>query len=135
MAKAVNYTPEQTAWIVDRYMEVRESSEEVREALVKELAAELNKKPASVIAKLSREGVYVAKVVVAKDGKPAIKKDKLAVVLADISGTVLTSAENMTKRDMQALVEAFEARDAKIAELEDELYGSDLEEGELPDEG
>ena len=50
--KTVNYTPEQVAQLVQDYQ---------RGVSVEELAQNLGKSVRSVVAKLSREGVYVAK--------------------------------------------------------------------------
>ena len=56
-------TPNYTDAMVTRLHAVYnpEDNEDARVVQVAELADELNKKPASIIAKLTREGVYVAK--------------------------------------------------------------------------
>lgn len=124
MAKTVNYTPEQTKTLVEKYVEVRDESQEVRDARVKELAAMFGKRERSIRAKLTREvmpdgkPVYIAKTPVAKDGEPAVKKDVLAATLAAVSRVPLTSAESLTKPDLKGLIAAFIDRDRDIATLE-----------------
>jgi hypothetical protein len=108
MAKTANYTDEQAAMMKARYDAVREASEDERDAVVLELAAELGKNKRSVISKLSNMGVYVPKVAVAKDGEPAQRKDELAVILADVSGIDgMTSTEKLTKPDLKKLIARF----------------------------
>jgi hypothetical protein len=126
MAKAKeNYTAEQTEMAVGMYMGVRDEDEKRRDAVVKEIAGLLGKGERSVRAKLAREvipgtteTVYIAKTPLAKNGKPAVKKEVLATRLAAVSGVPLTSAENMTKPDLEHLIDAFVNRDHEIALLE-----------------
>ena len=59
MAKAVNYTPELTATIIEQYQDGVD---------VADIAASIDKSVRSVRSKLVREGVYVA------SAKPAAKK-------------------------------------------------------------
>jgi predicted transcriptional regulator len=64
--KAVNYTAEQTAKMVADYS---------AGVTVETIAENLGKTVRSVVAKLSREKVYVAKTYVSKTGAPVVKKD------------------------------------------------------------
>lgn len=107
MAKTVNYTPEMVAKMTSMYDP--KASEVERAEMVAEIAAEVGKTEKSVIAKLSREGVYVKKVPVSKvtGDKPA-KKENLAAELVKVSGLNLVSAEKLNKTDLVALIEAFE---------------------------
>ena len=66
MAKTVNYTAEMTATAVEMYTGVIDKSEDVRAAMVKEIALTLGKNERSVRSKLSREKVYVPKKVISK---------------------------------------------------------------------
>lgn len=75
--KIVNYTPEQTASMIASY-----AANPTRET-VKALAAELGKSERSVIAKLSREHVYVKPERVDKTGAPVAKKDALVGEIAE----------------------------------------------------
>jgi hypothetical protein len=81
--KAPNYTVEQTAKMVADY-KAGVSTAAIAEALGKGVK--------SVVAKLSREGVYQAKVYVSKTGEPVQKKDDTA----DAIGAVLKLSENDT---------------------------------------
>jgi hypothetical protein len=99
-AKTVNYTAEQTAEIVSAYM-VGES--------VETIAENMGKSVRSIVAKLSREGVYRKKEYVTKTGERAVKKD----AHADAIGAILMLAENdvesLTKANKSALKAIFEA--------------------------
>ena len=109
MKKAPNYTDSQTAMMVNRYIGVAGDSETVRDAMVLELANELGKSERSIRAKLSRENVYIAKTVKAKDGSPVINKAKLAGLLSISAGVDLPSAENLTKVDLKKLIVLIES--------------------------
>lgn len=93
-AKAPNYTPEQTAKLVADYQ---------AGVSVEQIAQALGKTVRSVVAKLSREKVYVAKSYVNKNGEAPIKKD----VHADFIGAALNLSENdidsLTKANKTAL--------------------------------
>ena len=99
-SKSVNYTAEQTAKIVADYQ---------AGATVENMAAELNKSVRSIVAKLSREGVYKAKVYTTKTGAPVVKKD----AHADAIGAILKLSENeiesLTKANKTALEKIFSA--------------------------
>ena len=118
MAKAPNYTEAQRDTMVSKYVAVACESEEVRDAMVKELAAEMQKTERSIRAKLSRENVYVAKTPVAKDGQPAVNKATLAGLLSISAGVNLTSAEKLTKVDLKNLINVIESLRDEISSLE-----------------
>lgn len=116
MTKTVNYTPEMTASIVDRYLAVREADEATRARVFSELAAEFGKNERSIRAKLSREqingeSVYVPKVTVSKvTGEAAAKKVDMANHLVT-EFSVNADPENvakMNKLDIQAFIDRFE---------------------------
>lgn len=98
--KAVNYTPEQTAQMVLDYS---------NGTTVEAIAETLGKTVRSVVAKLSREKVYVAKTYVSKTGAPVVKKD----AHADAIGAILKLSENeiesLTKANKTALEKIFSA--------------------------
>lgn len=81
--KTPNYTEEQTAKMVADYK---------AGVTVESIAETLGKSVRSVVAKLSREKVYQAKVYVSKTGEPVAKKDDTA----DAIGAVLKLSENDT---------------------------------------
>jgi hypothetical protein len=99
-AKTVNYTPEQTLQMVADYQ---------AGITVEKIAENMGKTVRSVVAKLSREKVYVAKTYVSKTGEKPVKKD----VHADAIGAILRLPENdiesLTKANKSALKAIFEA--------------------------
>ena len=98
--KAVNYTAEQTAKIIADYQ---------AGVKVEEIASAMGKTVRSIVAKLSREKVYVAKTYVSKTGEKPVKKD----VTADAIGAILRLSENdvdsLTKANKSALKAIFDA--------------------------
>ena len=101
-AKTQNYTPEQTQQIVAAYQDG---------TTVEAIAQALGKSTRSVVAKLSREGVYVSKAK-APGAAPTVKKadlvDRLATKL-NVAPEVVDSLEKATKETLELLVEALEA--------------------------
>lgn len=95
MAVTVNYTPEQTTALVADYR---------AGVAVEAIAAGLGKSVRSVIAKLSREGAYVAKVRTTKTGDAIVKKDTLVDALQMHFGLTDAEADSMTKANKTALV-------------------------------
>lgn len=98
--KVVNYTPEQTAQMVQDY---------ATGVTVEKIAEGLGKTVRSVVAKLSREGVYKKKEYVSKTGEKPVKKD----AHADAIGAILRLSEgeidSLTKANKTALAKIFEA--------------------------
>ena len=119
MAKAPNYTEEQTAIMRRMYIDVSSESEARRAEVVQEIANMFNKSPASVRAKLSRENVYIAKKPVAKDGNPAMSKADLGTLISMHVGLDVDSSINMTKNDMKKVIIAFQDLRDQIEDLED----------------
>ncbi len=95
--KTVNYTAEQTAAMVAAYMAAPTAD------TVATLAEQFGKTVKSVVAKLSREKVYVAKTYVTKTGEAVVKKDSLADKLAEIVGLTEAEADSLTKANKTAL--------------------------------
>lgn len=87
--KNVNYTPEQTTSMVADYL---------AGITAEQIAVTMGKSVRSVVAKLSREKVYVAKSYVTKAGEKAIKKD----TVADSIGLIL----KLTEAETESLVKA-----------------------------
>jgi hypothetical protein len=98
--KTVNYTPEQTLKIVNSY---------TQGDTVESIAETMGKSVRSIVAKLSREGVYKKKEYVGKTGEKPVKKD----MHADAIGAILQLAENdvesLTKANKSALKAIFTA--------------------------
>jgi hypothetical protein len=98
--KIVNYTPEQTA---------RRLADYSAGITVESIAESMGKTVRSVVAKLSREGVYKKKEYVSKTGEKPVKKD----AHADAIGAILQLSEgeidSLTKANKSALKTIFEA--------------------------
>lgn len=104
------YTPEQAAKMVEAYKE--NPTAETVEAL----AAEFGKTVKSIIAKLSREGVYQKKEYVSKSGAAPVKKDTLADDIGALVGLSENEADSLTKANKTALAKIFSALKAAQAE-------------------
>ena len=92
--KTVNYTAEQTADLINRY-----SAGET----VESLALAFGKTTRSLVAKLSREGVYKKAERVSKTGGAIVKKDSLSDQLALLCGLSEGEADSLTKANKTAL--------------------------------
>ena len=100
--KTVNYTTEQTAELVAAYLA------DATEATIATFAEKFGKTARSIIAKLSREGVYKKKEYVGKTGEKPVKKDQLADKLAELAGlneAEATSLEKASKTALQKLID------------------------------
>lgn len=102
-AKAVNYTPEQTEAIKARYLAA--PTPETVEAI----ATELGKTVRSIVAKLSREGVYKKKEYKTKTGETVVKKDAHADAIGAILGLTEAETDSLTKANKTALAKIFAA--------------------------
>ena len=99
-AKAVNYTPEQVTKMVTVYQSG---------VAVESIAEALGKSVRSVVAKLSREKVYVAKTYTTKSGEPVAKKDMVADAIGNVLGLTEAETESLTKANKTALSKIFAA--------------------------
>jgi hypothetical protein len=98
--KTLNYTPEQTAKIVNDYS---------NGTTVETIAENLGKSARSIVAKLSREGVYKKKVRTTKTGETVVKKDAHADAIGAILQLPENDIESLTKANKSALKAIFEA--------------------------
>lgn len=98
--KTINYTAEQTAKLVSDYS---------NGVTVEAIASELGKSARSIVAKLSREGVYKAKVRTTKTGDAIVKKDAHADAIGAILKFTESETESLTKANKTVLVKIFEA--------------------------
>ena len=100
MSKVINYTVEQTESLKSDYL---------AGVSVETIANAMGKSVRSVVAKLSREGVYTPKAYVSKSGEKPVKKD----TVADAIGAVLLMSEpeieSLTKANKTALSKIFAA--------------------------
>ena len=93
-AKTVNYTPEQTLSMVADY---------TAGMTVETIAMNMGKSVRSVVAKLSREKVYVAKTYTSKTGEAVVKKDTVADYIGEALGLSESDTESLTKANKVAL--------------------------------
>jgi hypothetical protein len=98
--KVVNYTPEQTAALVEAYK---------AGTTVEALAETLGKSVRSIVAKLSREGVYQKKTYVTKTGESPVKKDAHAEAIGKILMLSEPDVDSLTKANKRALRAIFDA--------------------------
>ena len=100
--KIANYTAEQTAQAIQQYQ---------LGATVETIATLLGKSTRSIVAKLSREGVYKAKEYVAKNGAKPIPKEALAEALKgfvpELTNSEIDSLTKANKGALNKLLNAF----------------------------
>jgi len=99
--KPVNYTPEQVADMVRVYTSATDDTE--RANAVNALADLYGKTPASIRAKLVREGVYIAKEYKTKKGGKPISKEQLVSLIAREVGSTVEQVESLAKATKPAL--------------------------------
>lgn len=112
-AKAPNYTPEQTAFAVETYTAAPTAE------TVEQIAEKLGRSVRSIVAKLSREGVYKKKEYKTKTGEAVLKKDTAADEIGAILGMAENDIDSLTKANKTALKLILAALKAK-AEAEAE---------------
>jgi hypothetical protein len=99
-AKTVNYTPEMTAAVVADY---------TAGVSVEMIAEKIGRSVRSVVAKLSREGVYKAKTYERKDGSKVEKKDATATAIGAILNLSEADTDSLAKANRRALQAIFAA--------------------------
>ena len=100
MAVAKNYTDEMVSEMTTQY-----TANPTRET-VDALANQFGKTTRSIIAKLSREGVYVAQPRTTKSGEPVISKSELVAQISEHFGIEMPTLVKAGKQDLQKLVDA-----------------------------
>lgn len=100
MEKTVNYTQEQTQSLIADYQSG---------VAVEQLAMQLGKSVRSIVAKLSREGVYQKKQYKTKTGESVVKKDSVADAIGAILRLPENDIESLTKANKSALKAIFDA--------------------------
>ena len=100
MANAKNYTEEMVSEMTTAYTE-----NPTRET-VDALAQQFGKTTRSIIAKLSREGVYIAQPRTTKSGEPVVSKSELVDTIANHFDIELPTLVKAGKADLQRLVDA-----------------------------
>ena len=99
MAQAKNYTEEMVNDMTTQY-----TANPTRET-VDALAEQFGKTTRSIIAKLSREGVYVAQPKVTKSGEPVVRKAELVAQIEETLGGTFPTLVKASKADLQNLVD------------------------------
>ena len=99
VARPKNYTDEMVAQMTEAY-----TANPNRET-VDMLAKKLGKSVRSIIAKLSREGVYKAQPRVTKRGEPVVLKMELVAQIQEHFGEEFPSLVKASKADLQKLVD------------------------------
>ena len=104
MATVKNYSEKDVQFAIDAY-----TKEPTRDT-VDMIAEKLGKNARSVIAKLSREGVYVAQPRVTKAGEPVVLKSEFVDRIHTALGIEIPSIVKATKMDLQKLADHLEAQ-------------------------
>ena len=96
--KAKNYTDEMVETMHELY-----TAEPTRET-VEQLAEDFGKSVRSIIAKLSREGIYVSQPRVTKTGEPVVRKAELVAQIEEHLDIEVPSFVKASKADLQELI-------------------------------
>ncbi len=96
--KAKNYTDEMVETMHELY-----TAEPTRET-VEQLAEDFGKSVRSIIAKLSREGIYVSQPRVTKTGEPVVRKAELVAQIEEHFDIEVPSLVKASKADLQELL-------------------------------
>jgi hypothetical protein len=104
MATVKNYSEKDVSMMISAY-----EASPTRDT-VDMLAEKLGKNARSIIAKLSREGVYKAQPRVTKAGEPVVLKGELVARIETALGITIPSIVKATKADLQTLVDHLEAQ-------------------------
>ena len=95
-----NYSDEVVAIMTEQYV-----ANPTRET-VDALAQQFGKSVRSIIAKLSREGVYIAQPKVTKTGEPVVRKAELVALIEENFGIEVPSLVKASKADLQRLIDS-----------------------------
>ena len=104
MATVKNYSEKDVSMMIKTY-----TASPTRDT-VDMLAEKLGKNARSIIAKLSREGVYVAQPRVTKAGEPVVLKSEFVARIETALGISVPSIVKATKSDLQTLADHLEAQ-------------------------
>ena len=98
VTRTPNYTDEMVNAMVADYQD------NPTKDTVAKLASEFNKSTRSIVAKLVREGVYVAAPRVTKTGAPVVRKSEIVAQIQDALGIELPTLEKASKADLESLL-------------------------------
>ena len=96
--RAKNYSDEMVAEMHSLY-----EANPTRET-VEQLAEQFGKSVRSIIAKLSREGIYVSQPRVTKSGEPVVRKSELVAQIEAHFGVEVATLVKASKTDLQTLI-------------------------------
>lgn len=99
-SRPVNYTEDQTTKMVADY---------TAGIAVEQIALDMGKSVRSIVAKLSREKVYIAKTYTTKTGEAVAKKDAVADAIGAVLMLTEAETESLTKANKTALAKIFAA--------------------------
>lgn len=99
-AKIVNYSPELTEKVKTDYL---------AGVTVEKIAETAGKTVRSIVAKLSKEGVYTPKVYTNKNGEKPVKKNELADLIGNILSMSDGETDSLSKVNKPALEKIFAA--------------------------
>jgi hypothetical protein len=102
-AKPANYTAEQEAVMLQAY------TANPAQSTVEMLAADMGKNVRSIVAKLSRMGIYKKKEYVTKTGEKAVSKNEHADAIGAILRLNENDTDSLAKANKSALKAIFEA--------------------------
>jgi hypothetical protein len=100
VTRVPNYTDEMVEAMVADYQD------NPTKDTVTKWSNEYNKSTRSIVAKLVREGVYVAAPRVTKTGAPVIRKSEIVAQIQDALGVELSTLEKASKADLERLLAA-----------------------------
>mgnify|MGYP004000514111 FL=1 len=100
VTRVPNYTDEMVEAMVADYQD------NPTKDTVTKLASEFNKSTRSIVAKLVREGVYIAAPRVTKTGAPVIRKSEIVAQIQDALGVEFSTLEKASKADLERLLAA-----------------------------
>ena len=104
MAQVKNYSDKDVSMMIETYQ-----ANPTRDT-VDMLADKLGKNARSIIAKLSREGVYIAQPRVTKTGEPVVLKSEFVDRIHKALGIEIPSIAKATKADLARLADHLEAQ-------------------------
>ena len=104
MTQVKNYSDKDVSMMIETYQ-----ANPTRDT-VDMLAEKLGKNARSIIAKLSREGVYVSQPRVTKTGEPVVLKSEFVDRIHKALGIEIPSIVKATKVDLQRLADHLEAQ-------------------------
>lgn len=105
VSKAANFTAEQVAEMRTQYLAAVNAGldYEGRKVVVEKLAEAMGKNTRSIVAKLSREGIYIKAAYVAKTGEKPLSRDNFADAIGQRLGLTEAETDSLTKANKGAL--------------------------------